>query len=85
MEPVERRAIARIDNMNAACQTFGAHYQRAVLAAGLLHANLESEFVALREGTLGEVKCLAQHVTADLVTQGNHGGIVGADRLCTRR
>ena len=64
--------------MNAACQTFGAHYQRAVLAAGLVHANLESEFVALREGTLGEVKCLAQHVTADLVTQGNHGGIVGA-------
>jgi hypothetical protein len=78
MEPVERRPIVRINNVNAACQTFGAHYQRPAFFAGLLHANLESELVAPRAGAFGEVECFAQHGTADLVTQGNHGGIVGA-------
>src|SRR5471030_2010561 len=78
MEPVERRSIVRVNNMNPACQTFGVHYQLPVLFAGLLHANLESKVMALRAGTVGEVECFAQDVTADLVTQGNHSGIVGA-------
>lgn len=37
--------------------------------------------MALREGALGEVECFAQHVTADLVTQGNHGDVDGRGSL----
>ena len=64
--------------MNPACQTFGAHYQLPVFVAGLLHANLESELMALRASAFGEVECFGQHGAASLVSQGDHGGIVGA-------
>ncbi len=78
MEPVERRAIVRIDDMNPACQTFGAAPPAPSSRAGLLNANLEPELVALRAGALGEVECFGQHGAARLVAQGDHGGIVGA-------